>query len=143
MNKYRRLKNYLLFPKIQFKFIAFTLLSVGFTVSFVLYQVSSSFNHLFDIGKKIGLSENAGYFRLLKAQEQVILKNIIIAFILGAIISVIINFVITHRALGPFYRIKVFFSQYKKGSGDEIVFRQSDYFKELESDINKALKQEE
>ena len=139
MKKRRQLKNYLLFPKIQFKFLFFTLISIVLTVGFSLYQLHSSFSYLISIGQKMGLAENAPYFKLLQAQEALIIKNTTIAVIIALVISLVINFVITHKALGPFYRLKIFFKSYQKGSGEKIKFRETDYFKDLEDDINKAL----
>jgi hypothetical protein len=137
--KKRQLKNYLLFPSIQFKFLLITVTTVLLTVGFCLYQLHASFSHLVAIGKKMGLEQDAAYFRLLHAQENLILKNSILGLIAAIVLSLILNFVITHRALGPFYRMKVFFKNYQKGSGEKIKFRETDYFREIEEDINKAL----
>jgi hypothetical protein len=139
MYKRRQLKNYLLFPWIQFKFLIFTIASILVTVGLSFYQLHSSFSYLIDIGKRMGLPKDAPYFKLLEAQEALIIKNTMIGVGVALVISIIINFLITHRALGPFYRLKVFFKNYKKGSGERIKFREKDYFKDLENDINNAL----
>ena len=104
-----------------------------FTVGFFLYQLHASFALLMGIGQKMGLGPDSAYFRLLKAQETLIVDETL----WGLLIS--INFVITHRTLGPFYRLKVCFKNYTRGSGEKIRFRETDYFKEIEEDINKAL----
>ncbi len=139
MKKNRKLKNYILFPKIQLKFVILSIVTTLVAVGAFLFQVHASFSDLNLIGKKIGLKEGNSFFKLLEAQESIIIKNSLIAFVLVLIISVVLNFLMTHRALGPFYRLKVFFKGYSKGSGDKIRFRDTDYFKELEDDINKAL----
>lgn len=139
MKSNRKLKNYLLFPKIQFKFIAFTLLSSLITVVICVYQVYQSFKYLRSVGERVNMPANAPYFKLIEMQESLIFQKVTLAFIIGLFVSIAINFVITHRALGPFYRLKVFFRDYKKGGSQKIVFREGDYFKDLEDDINRAL----
>ena len=139
MKANRKLKNYLLFPNIQFKFVFFTLLSSLFTVLFCLYQVKDSFNYLRQVGERVNMQENSPYFRLISIQEDIIYQRVITALILGMILSLVINFIITHRALGPFYRLKIFFQNYNPADKKPIEFRKEDYFKELEEDINRAL----
>lgn len=143
MKANRKLKNYLLFPNIQFKFILFTLISSLITVSICLYQVNDSFSYLRQIGERVKMDPNSAYFRLITIQEQIIYQRVIIALVIGLLLSLIINFIITHRALGPFYRLKIFFKNYKPSDKKPIVFRKEDYFKDLEDDINKALEIDE
>jgi hypothetical protein len=85
------------------------------------------------------MDPNSAYFRLISIQEQIIYQRVIIALVIGVLLSLIINFVITHRALGPFYRLKIFFKNYNPSEKKPIIFRKEDYFKDLEDDINKAL----
>ena len=59
---------------------------------------------------------------------------------IGVLFKIMIVIIVSHRALGPIYRIKVFFQNYDNDSNETIQFRDSDYFKKLEEDINKALK---
>jgi hypothetical protein len=139
MFKNRKLKNYILFPRIQIKFLFFTVLTTVFTVGVCLYQTHQSFAKLNNLGQKMGAKEDSPYFRLLEAQEWMIFKNVLIALAISLALSLIVNFIITHRALGPFYRLKIFFGSFEKGRGHKIRFRKTDYFKELEEDINKAL----
>jgi hypothetical protein len=89
------------------------------------------------------MDPNSAYFRLITIQEQIIYQRVIIALVIGLLLSLIINFIITHRALGPFYRLKIFFKNYKPSDKKPIVFRKEDYFKDLEDDINKALEIDE
>jgi hypothetical protein len=139
MKANRKLKNYLLFPNIQLKFIFFTLVSSLITVLFCLYQVRDSFSYLRQIGERVKMDPNSAYFKLIYIQEQIIYQRVIIALLIGLVLSLIINFIITHRALGPFYRLKIFFKNYTPSDKKPIVFRKEDYFKDLEDDINKAL----
>lgn len=111
MKKQRKIKNYLLFPHIQLKFLLLRLLTVVFTVGFFLYQLHASFALLMGIGQKMGLGPDSAYFRLLKAQETLIVDETLWGLLISIILILAINFVITHRTLGPFYRLKVFFKK--------------------------------
>jgi hypothetical protein len=139
MFKNRKISNYILFPKVQMRFLLVTALTSLIAIMFALYEIYASFNYLKEIGQKMNLSSDSSYFKLLNIQEHMLYKNILISLIVSMLIGLFINLIITHRALGPFYRIKVFFSQYKKGSGHKIKFRQSDYMKDIEESINNSL----
>ena len=139
MKAQRKIKNYLLFPRIQLKFVMFTILSCLITVFFCLYQVHQSFSYLKSVGERVKMDPNAPYFRLIQMQQDIIFQKVLIALVIGLVVSVIINFMITHRALGPFYRLKVFFKNFDPDKNSQITFRKEDYFKDLEDDINRAL----
>lgn len=139
-DKNRQLKNYLLFPHIQVRLLIGALVATLLSIGGAFYSVYSSFNRLESIGHGLKFPSDSGYFKLLGAQQEIIFSNILIASALGVILTIMIVMVVSHRALGPIYRIKVFFQNYDKNSNDTIQFRDSDYFKKLEEDINKALK---
>jgi hypothetical protein len=138
--KNRQLKNYLLFPQIQFRLLAGALVATLLSIGGAFYSVYSSFNKLESIGHGLKFPSDSGYFKLLGAQQEIIFSNIIIASLIGILCTIMVVMVVSHRALGPIYRIKVFFQNYDKNSNETIQFRDNDYFKKLEEDINKALK---
>lgn len=138
--KNRQFKNYLLFPQIQFRLLAGALVATLLSIGGAFYSVYSSFNKLESIGHGLKFPTDSGYFKLLGAQQEIIFSNIIIASLIGILFTIMVVMVVSHRALGPIYRIKVFFQNYDKNSNETIQFRDSDYFKKLEEDINKALK---
>ncbi|MCO4793029.1 MAG: hypothetical protein KC493_04915 [Bacteriovoracaceae bacterium] len=138
--KKRKLKNYLLFPHIQFKLIIGALIATILSLGGAYFSVQASFNRLTDIGQKLNFPSNSGYFKLINAQQEIVFSNVMMASAVGIILTILIVILISHRALGPFYRIKIFFQNYESNSNDRIKFRDSDYFKQLEEDINRALK---
>lgn len=140
--KNRQLKNYFLFPQIQFRLLAGALVAILLSIGGALYSVYSSFRRLESVGHGLKFPSDSGYFKLLGAQQNIIFSNIMMASAIDTLFTIVIVIVIivSHRALGPIYRIKVFFQNYDKYSNETIQFRDSDYFKKLEEDINKALK---
>jgi hypothetical protein len=138
--KNRQLKNYFLFPQIQFRLLAGALVATLLSIGGAFYSVYSSFNRLESIGHGLKFPSDSGYFKLLGAQQDIIFSNIMMASAIGVLFPIMIVIIVSHRAHGPIYRIKVFFQNYDKDSNETIQFRDSDYFKKLEEDINKALK---
>lgn len=138
--KNRQLKNYFLFPQIQFRLLAGALVATLLSIGGALYSVYSSFRRLESVGHGLKFPSDSGYFKLLGAQQNIIFSNIMMASAIGTLFTIVIVIIVSHRALGPIYRIKVFFQNYDKDSNETIQFRDSDYFKKLEEDINKALK---
>jgi hypothetical protein len=139
MQTKRKIKNYLLFPRIQFRYIIVTILTSAITTGIALYQITNSFSYLRNVANKVNPNTDSAFHQLLRLQEKLIMQNVLIALLIGLLLSIIINFIITHRTLGPFYRIKQYFVNYSENEDQPIRFRQTDYFKELEDDINRVI----
>jgi len=121
------------------RFILVTVLTSALTTAIALFQINNSFSYLRKVASKVTTNSDSAFHQLLRLQEQLIMQNVLIALLAGLVISIIINFIITHKTLGPFYRIKQYFVHYDKNKDQPIRFRQTDYFKELEDDINRVI----
>jgi hypothetical protein len=141
----RKIKNYLLFPRIQI-----TLLCSGLFVSVLSFailwlKIADTFKYLENIGKQLQFRADSGYFKLLNSQQDLIFKNILVVGIIGAIISGIILLILSHKIVGPIYRLHKFFQEYdlaiEKGEAiPELKFRRGDFFSELSHSVNRSLK---
>lgn len=135
----RKWRNILLFPRIQIIYLLITILSLSFFYSIALFQVAQSFNKMKETASYVPGASESHLFRLLEFQQSMIVQNITIAFFLFLIFIIPVVLVVTHRTMGPFYRLKMFFKNFNKDNPSQIKFRDNDYFKELEEDINEAI----
>jgi hypothetical protein len=137
--KNRKIKNIFIFPRIQMIFLSVTLLSMVTTYLLTIYQITTSFNQVKLASSMAQISQDSAFIRILEYQQRIMIENITIVLLLFLFFVTPVTLIISHRALGPFYRIVTFFKNYKKGQKQQISFREKDYFKHIANDINKAL----
>jgi len=143
--KNRRLKNYLLFPKIQLTLLFSGLFVSAMSFGILWYKISATFSHLTSVGVQLNFRPESGYFKLLNSQQDLIYQNLLMVAVIGAFLSGIFLLVVSHRIVGPIYRLQKFLTELqaaKKSGGPlpTLKFRQGDYFSELADSINDSLK---
>ena len=141
INKNRKLKHYIIFPKFQLTLVITNLVIMTFCYVLVFYQIYDSFNHLTEIGMRLRIPEDSAFFKLLNHHESAIINKLLIAAGLSYLFSFIMTVVISHRVSGPLYNLKNYFLELKeKGFTREIKFRKGDYYSDLPHIINDGLK---
>jgi hypothetical protein len=127
----RKLKNILINPAFQLKFLSyFVFLFITSTIT--LYSTGLIF--FWKMKQKalhVGIPEDHVFFRFLSNQKIEFDSLFIGLAILNFLLLIGTGFLISHRIAGPIHKIKVFLEQ--KGSEEaEFKLRDNDFFKELE-----------
>jgi len=139
MKSNRKLKNYLIYPEFQLKFIwmlVFTnLLIVALVVLFsYVYFINSS--TLYGVLQYIH-SDSSTTFKQELTHFLLILSLLVFVFI--ALIAVV-ALVISHRVAGPVYKFKKGCEQLANGEkGVKVVLRPNDIFKDVAISFNKMI----
>lgn len=135
----RKIRNYWLYPKFQLTVAIASMLTGIVSVITCLYIVSSSFSHFETVAKKLNISKESSFYKLINFQEQLVFNRLITASIICIIITFIISFIITHRAVGPIYRLKKYLEDYDRNNPTNLSFRDGDFFEDLPEKINKVV----
>lgn len=115
------------------------------TFLLIWWRVQGTFKYLKEMGEQLGFRPTSAYFRMIEGQQNLFNHNIVLFGIIGSLLSGVVVLILSHRIVGPIYRLKTFFielSSGQKSSQDSIPqlqFRDNDYFKDLAMPINKAL----
>lgn len=136
----RALKNYLIYPKFQLSLVIIGILISALTFFILSFEINQSFNYLTSIGQQLNFKSDSGYFKLLDSQKNILTKNLIFVGLISAVISSIISIYISHRIVGPIYRLRKYFQDAKtEGVKTPLKFRDNDYFEDLPETINDVL----
>ena len=137
MKKRRRM---LVYPPAQWRVIVWwiVLLSI-FTagVSWLIFYLSwsSALEWTARSGSQVNITE------IFSKLTDVVILSLIGSIILGAVVGTIVGLFITHRLVGPIYRLKSIFQQLKQGKTvEEIRLRKGDEFHDLAKEFNSVLK---
>lgn len=140
MTKKRYIKNYLIYPKFQLSLVAVGILISAITFFVLSFEIHQSFNYLTGIGEQLNFKSDSGYFKLLNSQKNLLTKNLIYVGLVSAFLSSIISIYISHRIVGPIYRLRKYFQDAKTdGVKTPLKFRDNDYFEDLPKTINEVL----
>lgn len=139
--KYKRhLKNFLLFPKIQIIFIISSIIALFVSYLIAVFHTHKAMERITrQVGELAGHHQGAELLQVVSLEREMIFQSLSITFLLFLFFLIPLMILITHRALGPFYRIKMFFKNFDINNPQKIVFREKDYFSDLAQDINHAL----
>lgn len=138
-NNNRKFKNYWLYPKFQLTVALASMLTGIISVISSIYVLKSSFIYFEKIALKLNISQESSFYKLINYQEQLVFNRLIIASLVSILITFIISFIITHRAVGPIYRLKKFLENYDKNNPSELAFRDGDFFEDLPEKVNKVI----
>lgn len=136
----RYLKNYLIYPKFQLSLVIIGILISAITFFVLSFEIHQSFDYLISIGERLNFKSDSGYFKLLDSQKTLLTKNLIFVGLISAFLSSIISIYISHRIVGPIYRLRKYFQDAKvDGVKTPLKFRDNDYFEDLPKTINDVL----
>jgi hypothetical protein len=140
MKKGRKLKNYILYPRFQF-IIALASMMTGIVSVVASYLiVKDSFEHFRVIGEKLRLKPESSFFKLIGYQEDLMIKKMLLVVIACSVITLFVSFILTHKAVGPIYRLRKFFEEFDPEKPMPLRFRQGDFFSDLPGKVNNFLK---
>ena len=138
--KPRQLKNILINPRFQFKFLSF------FVVLFLLTTISLySTTFLFfwrmkEKGLSVGIPDGHIFFQFLQNQKHDLDLLFIGLAAFNFLLLIGIGFSISHRIAGPIFKLKKQLED-EDADSSEFKLRETDFFQELEP-LVKKLKQE-
>ncbi len=102
-------KKLLIYPKFQLNFLLVNLVILLSTILFVKIQISRTYEYLNKLGAEANLKVGHPYFEFVSLQETTLTRNLWIAAIVSAIVSIISTLVLSHRIAGPFYQAEKLF----------------------------------
>jgi hypothetical protein len=130
-------KNFLINPKFQLSFLAYTLGVAILTIGFFYAADAYFFWKFRQLGQGLGLPSNHVFFQFL--DEQHATKNTDYGIAAGVAISVlsIWGLLLSHRVAGPLYRLRRHFAAVAHGETlSDVRFRKGDFFPEVADAYN-------
>lgn len=131
----RHLKNYLLNPQFQLKFISY-FIGMFLISSLSLYSVSFMFFwKLKQKALNVGIPDGHVFFRFIDGQKADLDALFLILVLLNFILLIGAGIVISHRVAGPFYKIQKYLG-HDIFEDQTFKLREKDFFKEIEPVMN-------
>lgn len=131
----RKLRNYLIDPDFQLKFLSYFFGLFVFTSASFYSIIFLFFWRLRSKALNLGIPENHAFFKFLGNLKYDLDVLFIILAIFNFFALVYIGFVISHRVAGPLYKIKRYLSNLSRES-ETFTLRKKDFFKDIEPIIN-------
>jgi sensor histidine kinase YesM len=132
-----RRRQWLINPKFQLSFLAFSAGSAAAT-ALIFYSATVYFFWKLDrLGETLGLPENHVFFKFVSEQRWTMswvllgFSLVAVGFLIGA------GLVMSHRVAGPLYRMRLHLDQVAQGSDKPLKFREKDYFQEIPEAYNR------
>lgn len=137
----RFIKNYIIYPTFQFQVMGISLVVAFGVVALIYFRLAQSYQRFFEVGVKAGLQPGSGYFKLLESQKSLVLNDLYWAMLWIFISTFIFSIFISHKMVGPIYRLKKFFADIESSNDvQELKFRKGDFFGDLPQIINETIK---
>jgi hypothetical protein len=134
-------KNFLINPRFQLKFLAYTIGVAIFAIA-AFYASDAYFFYKFrELGKGLGLPDDHVFFEFLA--ERKAQKNVYYAVTATSVIGILTvwGVLMSHRIAGPMYRLRKHLNSVATGETKEDVrFRTGDYFSEVADAYNMQMK---
>ncbi len=138
--KNRKFSNYFIYPTFQLSLIISNLLVSTLCMLLIHYKMVEFFEKLKQVGEKASLPLDNPYFEFINYSEEIMLSNLNWTLGLSVFLSTALSIYLSHKAVGPMYRLKLFFTQINNGEDkDSVQFRKGDFFSDLPVIINSAL----
>ena len=131
----------LVYPKFQLTLLGANTIVLGGIYALVATQTFRFFHELRETGMSIKLAADHPYFRFVDMESGKMSSYLLIAFLVGMLISSIASLWLSQRLAGPIVRMRGFFQKIHQGQADEeLKFRKGDFFGELPGVVNQALR---
>ncbi len=130
-------KNFIVNPEFQYKFSGLILVPIIFLSALIPYTMNDALTTLIEMIQKNypSIAQNA-----MGIKQQYMLVIIIFEIIFG-ISTFFVCVLVSHRVAGSIYKAQKFLKEIKNGDNPpELKFRELDYFQDLATDINDAVK---
>ncbi len=132
-------KTFLINPSFQYKFMAFVIINVIFSLIIIYGANIYFFKEFISRGEMLHLPKGHPYYLLINKQEQSMEQ---IFWGVGFILTIFTGFwglFFSHRIAGPLHRINLYFKNAKEDPSKKmpkIKIRQNDFFQELPDSMN-------
>lgn len=140
MKSNRKVSNYFIYPTFQLALIISNMIVSIFCMLIIHHQMVEFFEKLKIMGEKANLPADNPYFEFITNSKEIMLTNLNWSLVLSVFLSTALSVHLSHKAVGPIYRLKLFFSQINNGEDKSSVsFRKGDFFSDLPTIINSAI----
>ncbi|MEY4615409.1 MAG: hypothetical protein RJB66_369 [Pseudomonadota bacterium] len=138
-------KRWLILPEFQIHFInrltaLFAMLIAVFVVHTMYY-----FNELRALGEQAQLPSDHVYYSFIESVGNKYIVSVSVAFSIAGVIFYLFGIYFSNKIAGPIYRLMKILDELKIEPDKQVSFsvRKGDYFEDLASKIEKALKEKE
>ena len=134
-----RLKLFVL-PRFQIKLFLAAFIPFCISLGFLFFQFLNSISRMNAYVKSVGLSNNADINKMLSIQQNILTNSIWLAAVVGVILMGLSLLIISHKLAGPLNRMQSHLKEIRtSGKVSPLMFRDGDYIKIIESDLNHCL----
>ena len=131
---------FLVLPGFQIKLFLAAFIPFCASMGLLFFQYMNSVKIMNSYIESMGLSYNSEINKMLSMQQGLIENAIWASISLGAIVMSSAILIISHRLAGPLRRMQIHLRQMRlSGKATPLRFRNTDYLKEFESDLNHCL----
>ena len=130
-------KNFLINPRFQLSFLAYTLGVSILTIAFFYAADAYFFWKFHQLGQGLGLPSNHVFFQFLDEQHSTKNTYYGIAAAVSLVFLTIWGLLLSHRVAGPLYRLRKHLHSVAQGETfSDVRFRKGDYFVEVADAYN-------
>lgn len=134
--KPRQLKNLLINPRFQFKFLSY-FVTLFFISTLSLYTTTFLFFwRMKEKALNVGIPDGHVFFQFLMNQKRDLDLLFVGLAVFNFLLLIGMGFIISHRIAGPIFKLKNQLAQISDDT-DEFKLRESDFFQELEPLVKK------
>ena len=135
--KRRKPGSWLIYPEIQLRLVGVNLAAVLLVGASALGGILLAARKLHDLGLKGNLPADHPFFRFLAIQNAAFLGTVAAVLAVSIVISVLATLLISHRIVGPIYRLREDMKEIVSyGKFRPVKIRKDDYFHEVVHLIN-------
>jgi len=133
-------RKYLIYPKFQLTLMGANSLVMIFVYVTTYLGVKIGYNQLRIEGEMNQLATDGMNLSLITAQSNLVYEHLFICFIVGFVISNLALLFISHKVVGPIYRLMKILNEIEEsGTIIPVSFRKDDFFQELTEVVNRTL----
>ena len=138
----RKLKNYLIYPRFQILLITIQITVNALCLLAMYWVVKSSFNRFQLIASAAGVPAGHPLLNFFTSQEAIIYPRIAIISGVSILFLIIVSSILSHKLAGPIVKTNTYLKLLieSKSIPYELKFRKGDFFSELPTFMNEALK---
>ncbi len=130
-------KNFLINPRFQLSFLAYTLVVSILTIAFFWASDYFFFYKFKQLGQGLGLPSNHVFFQFLNEQHATKNTYYAIAALVSLTFLSIWGLLLSHRVAGPLYRLRKHLHSVAQGDTlSDVRFRKGDFFQEVADAYN-------
>ena len=132
----RLLKNLLINPRFQLKFLSYFVVLFLITTACLYSTTFLFFFRMKEKALKVGIPEGHVFYDFLQTQKYDLDTLFICLVVLNFLLLIGVGFIISHRVAGPIHKLKNQLSTISPES-DDFKLRENDFFQELEPLVKK------